>query len=139
MNPSRRGETRGVPYDGGTRRVPDTGGGAQSSGGTASGDELRDLRETVTELRAEVASLKHKLGMDETNPTKHITEKVRQNKQDLDVVRGVAYSNADKVTDHAQRLGVVEAQINGPFKAMEQTFAQVVNAVNKMPGVNIQY
>ncbi|MCA9803715.1 MAG: hypothetical protein KC777_17210 [Cyanobacteria bacterium HKST-UBA02] len=139
MNSSRRGETRGTPYDGGTRRVPDTGAGAQSSGGTASGDELRDLREAVNELRAEVASLKHKLGMDEINPTKHITEKVRQNKQDLDVVRGVAYSNADKVTDHAQRLTVVEAQINGPFKAMEQSFAQVVNAVNKMPGVNIQY
>lgn len=119
--------------------MPDTGAGAQSSGSTASGDELRDLRETVADLKAEVASLKHKLGMDEINPTKHITEKVRQNTNNLDVVKGVSLTNADKVTDHAQRLTVLEAQVNGPIKSMEQTFAQVVNAVNKMPGVNIAY
>ncbi|MBK9143447.1 MAG: hypothetical protein IPM23_13170 [Candidatus Melainabacteria bacterium] len=138
MDSRRRGDSRGAPYTGGTRRVPDTENGASSSG-TASGDEIQELRRMVIDLRTDLDSLKRKLGMDENNPLNHITEKVRMNGQQIGVVKQQASDNSAAVTSQGQRIVALEAQVNGPIKAMEQSFAQVVNAVNKMPGVNIEY
>jgi len=93
----------------------------------------------VIDLRTDLDSLKRKLGMDENNPLNHITEKVRMNGQQIGVVKQQSSDNSAAVTSQGQRIVTLEAQVNGPIKAMEQSFAQVVNAVNKMPGVNIEY